>query len=100
MSKRLIMEFFYCCVCMRYRSNFSTEPLPSNDKGIFTELLPSNDKGTFTEPLPNNDEGGRGYTDTHRQQRDFISLLLFFLNKESMLKNEVIPQRANKAVVC
>jgi hypothetical protein len=24
-------------VCIRYRGNVSTEPLPSNDKGIFTE---------------------------------------------------------------
>jgi hypothetical protein len=29
-------------VCIRYRRNISTQPLPSNDKGIFTETLPSN----------------------------------------------------------
>jgi hypothetical protein len=92
-------------VCIRYRSNVSTEPLPSNDKRIFTEPLPSNntaiiteqlpsndtgiftkpllsnDKGTFTEPLPSNDKG-----DTHTQQGDLISLLLFFQNKESRVK--------------
>jgi hypothetical protein len=44
-------------MCIRYRGNVSTEPLPSNDKGIFTEPLPSNDKGIFTEPLPRNDRG-------------------------------------------
>jgi hypothetical protein len=52
-------QFFYCCVCIRYRGNVSTEPLPSNDKGIFSYPLPSNDKGIFTEPLSSND---RGYT--------------------------------------
>jgi hypothetical protein len=36
---------FYCCACIRYRGNVSTEPLPSNDRGIFTEPLCSNDKG-------------------------------------------------------
>jgi hypothetical protein len=56
---------------IRYRSNVSTEPLPSNDRGIFTEPLPSNNRV--------------GYTDTHRQQRDLISLLNFFQNKESRL---------------
>jgi hypothetical protein len=45
-------------VCIRYRGNVSTEPLTSNDRGIFTELFPSNDKGIFTEPLPRNDKGG------------------------------------------
>jgi hypothetical protein len=59
-----------------------TEPLPSNDKGIFTEPLPSNKRGIFIEPLPSNDRG------IHRQQRDLISLLLFFQNKESSLKIE------------
>jgi hypothetical protein len=37
--------------CNRYRGNVSTEPLPSNDRGIFTKPLRSND---------------RGYTNTHR----------------------------------
>jgi hypothetical protein len=40
-----VQQFFYCCVCIRYRVNVSTEPLPSKDKGIFSEPLPSNDKG-------------------------------------------------------
>jgi hypothetical protein len=26
-----------CCVCVRYRGNVSTEPLRSNDKGIFSK---------------------------------------------------------------
>jgi hypothetical protein len=30
-------KFFYCCVCIRYRGNVSNEPLPSNDRGIYTE---------------------------------------------------------------
>jgi hypothetical protein len=31
-------------VYIRYRGKVSTEPLPTNDKGIFTEPLPSNDR--------------------------------------------------------
>jgi hypothetical protein len=70
-------------MCIRYRGNVFTEQLPSNDKGIFTETLPNNDKETFTEPLPSND---RGDTQTHTEQRDLISLLSFFQNKESRIK--------------
>jgi hypothetical protein len=43
--KRRVEQLFYCCVCIRYRGNVSTDPLPSNDRGIFTEPLPINDKG-------------------------------------------------------
>jgi hypothetical protein len=35
--KRRLQQFFYCSVCIRYRVNVSTEPLPSNDTGTFTE---------------------------------------------------------------
>jgi hypothetical protein len=49
-----------------YRGNVSTEPLNTNDKGIFTEPLPSNDREIFTEPLLNNDKG-EGDTHTHTQ---------------------------------
>jgi hypothetical protein len=84
-------------MCIRYRGNVSIEPLPSNDRGIFTDPLPTNDRGTFTEPLRGNDTGipteplpsndrGATRTHTHRQQRDLISLFLFFQNKESRLK--------------
>jgi hypothetical protein len=31
-----VQKFFCCRVCIRYRGNVSTEPLPSNDNGIFT----------------------------------------------------------------
>jgi hypothetical protein len=92
-------------MCIRYRGNVSTEPLPSNYRGIFIEPLPSNDKGifaeplpsnysgTFTEPLPRNYRGGdiqthkqtNKHTHTHSKQRDLISLI-FFQNKESKLK--------------
>jgi hypothetical protein len=61
--KRRVQQFFYCCVF------------------VTAVMLPSNDRGIFTEPLPSND---RVYT--HRQQRDLISLLYFFQNKESRLK--------------
>jgi hypothetical protein len=48
--KRCVQQFFYCCVWIRYRDNVSTEPLCSNDRGIYSEPLPINDKETFTEP--------------------------------------------------
>jgi hypothetical protein len=61
---------------IRYRGNFLTEPLPSNDKGIFTEPLSSNDRGIHRH--------------THRLQRDIISLLYFFFqNKESRVKMDI-----------
>jgi hypothetical protein len=41
--KRRVQQFFYCCMCIRYRGNVSTEPLPSKDREIFTEALSSND---------------------------------------------------------
>jgi hypothetical protein len=66
--KRRVQQFSCYCVCIRYRGNVSAEPLPSNDKGIFTEPLPSNDRGVHR----------RAHTQTHRQQRDLISLLYVF----------------------
>jgi hypothetical protein len=75
-------------MCVRYRGNVYTEPLPSNNTNIFTEPLPSNnkeifiypllsnDRGTFTEPLPSNNRGIHRHT--HIQQRDLICLLYFF----------------------
>jgi hypothetical protein len=79
--KRSVQQSFYCCVCIRYRGNISTEPLPNNDRGTSTEPLSSNDKGIFTEPLPSNDKG------IHRQQRDLVSLVYFFFqNNKSRLK--------------
>jgi hypothetical protein len=58
--KHRAQQLFYCCMCIICRGN------------------------VFTEPLPNNI---RGDTETHSQQDDLISLLLFFQNKESRLKN-------------
>jgi hypothetical protein len=48
-------------VCIRYRGNVSTEPLPSNDKRVLTEQMPTNDRGILTELLLCNDK--EGYTD-------------------------------------
>jgi hypothetical protein len=31
--KRRVQQFFYCCVCIRYRGNVSTKPLASNGMG-------------------------------------------------------------------
>jgi hypothetical protein len=58
------------CVCIRYRGNVSTEPLASNDRGVFTEPLPSNNREIFTEPLPSNDRWR--YTDTHTHTATLI----------------------------
>jgi hypothetical protein len=65
-----------------------TEPLSGNDKGIFNEPLPTNDRGNFTEPLPSKNRGDT-QTHTHTEQRDLISLLLLFQNKESRLKSRM-----------
>jgi hypothetical protein len=73
-------------VCIRYRGNVTTKPLPSNAREIFTETLRSNEKGTFTEPLVATIRGIHRDTHAHRQQRDLINLILFFQNKESGLK--------------
>jgi hypothetical protein len=86
--KRRIRQSFYCCVCIRYHGNVSTEPLPSNDRGIFTEPSLSNDKGIFTEPLPSNDMG-----ETQALARTQTAMwshkpTLVFQNKESRLKTE------------
>jgi hypothetical protein len=116
-SKRHVQQFFNCCVCIRYRGNVSTEPLPSNDRGIIlqNEQLPSNDRGIpiQTHRLMGGiiylgrwdglrcrdirtkvhkywfrhskaDMGGDARTSG--EQRDFISLLYFFQNKESGIK--------------
>jgi hypothetical protein len=49
--KRRVQQFFYCCVCIRYRGNFSTDLLPSNYKRIFTELsrYPATIRDTHTK---------------------------------------------------
>jgi hypothetical protein len=56
---RRVQQFFYCSVCIRYRGNVSTEPLPSNDRGIFTK--PSRCLATKAYT----------YTDTQTDGRDF-----------------------------
>jgi hypothetical protein len=48
--KRRVQQFCYCYLCICCCVNVSTEPLPSNDWGIFTEPFPSNDSGyTYTD---------------------------------------------------
>jgi hypothetical protein len=44
-------------VCIRFRVNVSTEPLPGNNRGIFTEPLTSKDRGIYRHT----------YTSTHTQ---------------------------------
>jgi hypothetical protein len=73
--KRRIQQFFYCCVCIRYSDKFSTEPLPSNDKGIFTEQLLNNYRERYTDK----------HTYTHTATWSHKPTL-FFQNKESTLK--------------
>jgi hypothetical protein len=62
-------------LCIRYRGNVSTEPLPSNDRGIFTEPLRSNDKGIHW------------HIHTHTQTATWSHKpTVFFLNKESFYR--------------
>jgi hypothetical protein len=35
-TKRRVQEF-YCCVCIRWRGNVLSKPLPSNDRGLDTQ---------------------------------------------------------------
>jgi hypothetical protein len=64
--KRHVQQLFYCCVCIRYRGNVSTEPLPRNDWGIFTE--PSRCLTTTRGFLPSRCLATiGGYTDSHTQ---------------------------------
>jgi hypothetical protein len=44
-------------MCIRYCGNVSTEPLPSNGRGIFTSHCLANDMVIFTELLPSNAKG-------------------------------------------
>jgi hypothetical protein len=67
--KQRIQKFFYC-VCIRYRGNVSIEPLPSNDRGIFTEPLSSNHRGIHRHAHTPT------HTHTHGQQRDLIFIFL------------------------
>jgi hypothetical protein len=41
--KRRVQQFFYCFVCIRYRGKVSTEPSPSNDRGIHIRLVTETD---------------------------------------------------------
>jgi hypothetical protein len=80
--KQPVQLLFYCCVCIHYRSNVSTDPLPSNDRGIFTE--PSRclaTTGIFTESLPRNNRvflpsrclaTREGYTYRHTDWWEFL----------------------------
>jgi hypothetical protein len=72
-------------MCIRYHGNVSTEPLPSNNREIF----PSRCLATI---------GLYKDTDTHRQQRDLISLVLFFQNKEFRLKSEILHDQYDLSV--
>jgi hypothetical protein len=68
--KRRVQKFFYCCACIRYRGNVSTEPLRwAQVSDISTKFH----KDWFRDSNVN-----RGDTQTHRQQRDLIGLLNFF----------------------
>jgi hypothetical protein len=48
--KRRVQQFLYYCVCIRYCSNVSAEPLPNNGRGIFTK--PSSCLATMEGFLP------------------------------------------------
>jgi uncharacterized C2H2 Zn-finger protein len=87
-------------MCIRYRGNSSTEPLPSNDRGytwtdgrdvlirLFRCLRCRDICTKFHKDWFRHSEVNRGHTHTHTQERDLISLLCFFFfqNKESRLE--------------
>jgi hypothetical protein len=84
-SKRRAQQFFYCCVCIRYRGDVSTEPLSCNDSGIFTEPLPSNNRRDMQ-------------IHTHTQTATWSHKpTLFLLNKESRLKIRGDTQTARRS---
>jgi hypothetical protein len=76
--KRRVQQCFYCCLCIRYRGNVSTQPVPSNDKGIFTEPLSGNDKRTYTKPLPSNGKEIHRHTHTETLTWSYEPILFFF----------------------
>jgi hypothetical protein len=94
-------------VCTLCRGNVFTKPLPSNHKGIHVHKLMG---GIFevrcwdglrchdihTESHKDwfrHSQVDGGYTDVETQQGDRISLLLFFLNKESRLRIKLILEK-------
>jgi hypothetical protein len=102
-SKWRVRQFFHCCVCIRCRSNVFTDPLHSNDKGIYIQTHKS--MGGIYEV--GRCDGLRcldictkfhkdwfsyskvywgGDTERHKHYGDRISLLLFLQSKESTLK--------------
>jgi hypothetical protein len=98
--KRRVQQF-YCCVCIRYRGNVPTEPLPSNAKGIHIQTYTHTDWWDFFNYavktgssaviyVPSFIKIGSGIQkliggDTQTARR-FISLLLVHKNKASRLK--------------
>jgi hypothetical protein len=75
-EKRRVQQFC-CCMCICYRSNVSSEPLPSNDKGMFNEPLHSNDRGIRIQ--------------THRLMWGIFSLLsLCWKNKVGLWDNVAV----------
>jgi hypothetical protein len=73
--KLSVQQFFYCCVCIRYRGNDSTKPLPSNDRENFTKPLPSNNE---RDALTRTHAHAHTHTHTHyinrrQQQRDTLT---------------------------
>jgi hypothetical protein len=101
---RRVQQFLYCCVCVRCSVNVSTEPMPSNKRGIQIcthRLMGGICEGRSWDGLRCHDihinfhkdwftltkVDGKGLdSQTHRQQGELISLILFFQNKESRLK--------------
>jgi hypothetical protein len=100
--KRRVQQFFYCYVCIRYHCNVSTEPLPSNDRGVHIQthvLMGGIPLLGRWDGLRCRDIRTKFHKDwfrhlkvnwgTHGQQRDLISYFIFF-NKWSRLKTNFL----------
>jgi hypothetical protein len=84
-----VKQFLYCCVCIRCRCNVFTQPLPSNNKGIYIYRLVWGiyEVGRLyglgaTIYIPRFIMIGLGFQqligEIHRQHGDLISLLSLF----------------------
>jgi hypothetical protein len=91
-TKRRVQQFFYCCVCILYRGNVFTEPLPSNYeyKGIYIQGFMKyafemvSDATIYTRSFMKIGSGIENVigwdTQTQRQHCDRLSLPLYIKN--------------------
>jgi hypothetical protein len=81
--KRRVQQVFYCCLSIRSRGNYFTDPLLSN-RWILIKTHRLMGEMKYPPSFIKTDSGIQKLRGSwvHRQQGDLISLLLFFQNKE------------------